>query len=200
MASDFSYKEILVDFLTKSLPLFTVSLILFVGGVALLALNIPGWSLILGLPSVQIGIVLLIFTYEAIGQRKSTLSAQEYHLISCLICHRPSLSPKFIQKTICQDCQVKIAQNIKNAIVVVYVLITIPLTVGLLKENLDLRNQARQATSYCQAGVWSPPVCSCGQWQKDICPEGGRARQCQNDLFCCFPKEDNVWQCQPLVK
>ena len=35
---------------------------LFLGGILLLSLHLPGWSLILGLPAVQIGIVFLIFS------------------------------------------------------------------------------------------------------------------------------------------
>jgi len=45
-----------------------VSCILFVGGIALLALRIPFWSLLLGIPAVQIGIVFLIFAFDKLSQ------------------------------------------------------------------------------------------------------------------------------------
>lgn len=45
-----------------------VSCILFIGGIALLALRIPFWSLLLGIPAVQIGIVFLIFAFDKLSQ------------------------------------------------------------------------------------------------------------------------------------
>lgn len=47
-----------------------VSLTLFIGGIVLLALRIPFWSFILGLPSVQIGIVLMIFSFDRLSRER----------------------------------------------------------------------------------------------------------------------------------
>lgn len=46
------------------------SLSLFLGGIFLLTLRIPVWSLLLGLPSVQIGIVLIIFTFDRLSREE----------------------------------------------------------------------------------------------------------------------------------
>lgn len=46
------------------------SLILFLGGLFLLALRIPVWSLLLGLPSVQIGIILIIFSFDRLSREE----------------------------------------------------------------------------------------------------------------------------------
>lgn len=48
--------------------LVLVSVGLFIGGIVLLALRYPFWSLFLGLPSVQIGIVLIILTFDKLSQ------------------------------------------------------------------------------------------------------------------------------------
>lgn len=55
--------------MVKTYAIFSViiSLSLFLGGIFLLALKIPFWSLLLGLPSVQIGIVLIIFTFDRLS-------------------------------------------------------------------------------------------------------------------------------------
>lgn len=47
---------------------FIAAVVLFIGGIFILTLRIPFWSLILGIPSIQIGLVLIIFTFDAIGR------------------------------------------------------------------------------------------------------------------------------------
>lgn len=47
---------------------FTGAIILFIGGIFILVLRIPFWSLVLGIPSIQIGIVFIIFTFDDIGK------------------------------------------------------------------------------------------------------------------------------------
>lgn len=47
-----------------------VSLVLFIGGIVLLALRIPFWGLFLGLPATQIGIILLIFSFDRLSQEE----------------------------------------------------------------------------------------------------------------------------------
>ena len=55
---------------TRAILSTLVSLVLFLGGIMLLALRIPFWSLLLGLPAVQIGIVLIIFTFDRLSQEE----------------------------------------------------------------------------------------------------------------------------------
>ena len=55
---------------TRAILSTLVSLALFLGGIMLLALRIPFWSLLLGLPAVQIGIVLIIFTFDRLSQEE----------------------------------------------------------------------------------------------------------------------------------
>lgn len=47
-----------------------VSIVLFVGGIVLLILRLPFWSLFLGLPATQIGLILLIFSFDRLSQEE----------------------------------------------------------------------------------------------------------------------------------
>lgn len=198
MASKFPFKKFLVEFITKTLPAVLISALLFFGGIALLFLKIPGWSLLLGLPAVQIGIVLLIFAFEAVGRKKSVLPSEEYHMVTCLVCGQQVPAPKYIRKRMCDDCQVKIAQNVKKGLIVFYLFFTTFLTVSLVAENQDLREKALEQSPVCDSGIWNPPECRCGVWQEDQCPPDKRARDCQKEVFCCSQKENQAWDCQPV--
>lgn len=88
-----------------------LSLVLFVGGIVLLALRIPGWSLFLGLPAVQIGIVLLIFTFDEIARYR--VGPESLKMISCSVCGEPTPAPSWQKEKICEKCQQKIAKKLK---------------------------------------------------------------------------------------
>lgn len=47
-----------------------LAITLFVGGIVLLISKIPFWSLYFGLPSVQIGIILMILAFEKTSKEK----------------------------------------------------------------------------------------------------------------------------------
>jgi len=146
MASQFPFRQYLIEFLTKNLPSLFLGTLLFGGGILLLALKIPGWSLFLGLPAIQIGIVVLILVFEGLSRKKSGLATEEYHFVTCLVCQRQTLAPKFMEKRICDDCQVRIAGKLKTALVAVYILFTIPLTLALVQKNQELRQKAAEIT------------------------------------------------------
>lgn len=48
----------------KYLIITTVSMTLFIGGIFLLLAGLPFWSYYFGIPSVQIGIIFLILSFE----------------------------------------------------------------------------------------------------------------------------------------
>lgn len=103
-------KEALLKFTVKTLPALAVSLVLLLGGVWLLALRIPGWSLIFGLPAVQIGIIFLIFTFDEIVRTR--VSPDSFHLISCSVCGKPTLVPEWEKEEICDACQREIGKKL----------------------------------------------------------------------------------------
>jgi len=104
-------KQTFLKLVTKTLPSLFLSLILFSGGIALLALRIPGWSLFLGLPAVQVGIVFLIFTFDKIAHDK--VGPNSLQMIPCSVCDKLTLAPYWQKEKICEECQKKIAKKLK---------------------------------------------------------------------------------------
>ncbi|GEM_PF-4337258 len=51
----------------------TISIALFIGGTILLISPLGFWSYFLGIPSVQIGIIFIIFTFEKILDRSEEI-------------------------------------------------------------------------------------------------------------------------------
>lgn len=104
-------KKVLLRFFTNTLPALFLSLTFFIGGITLLALRVPFWSLFLGLPAVQIGIVFLIFTFDVIAQEK--VGTHSLYITSCPICNNPVLTHSWEKEKICTECQKKIAKKLK---------------------------------------------------------------------------------------
>jgi len=105
-------KTILTTFITKTIRSLLISTGLFIGGIILLALRIPGWSIIFGLPAVQIGIIFLIFTFDDLARNK--VGPNSYHLLNCSVCGKPILAPSWQKERICGACQKKIAKKPKE--------------------------------------------------------------------------------------
>ena len=84
---------------------------MFIGGLILLALRIPGWSLIFGLPAVVCGFVFLVFTFDDVSRRK--IGPQSFRQVRCPVCGKPQLIPYWEEEKICNDCQKKISQKLK---------------------------------------------------------------------------------------
>ena len=100
------------DFRFKQIGSIILALTLFLGGILLLSLNLPGWSLILGLPAVQIGIIFLIFSFDEIAREK--VGPVGLRSIPCSICGDQVVVRKGVQEAICEDCQQKISQKLKT--------------------------------------------------------------------------------------
>ncbi len=95
----------------KKLKLFLlvfVSLGLFIGGIILLALRYPFWSLILGLPSIQIGIILLILTFDRLSQEEVENEIAQVHQVPCALCGEPTFTRGPEVKGICSGCDKKL--------------------------------------------------------------------------------------------
>jgi hypothetical protein len=99
-------------FLTKILT-FIISLAIFIGGIYILTLRIPVWSLLLGFPAAQIGMVALIFTFDATLRRK--IGQESFYMGICSICGRFCISTrKPGEKVVCIDCAMKLKQDKKS--------------------------------------------------------------------------------------
>ena len=88
--------------------------LLLLGGIALLALRISGWSLIFGLPMVVFGTVFLIYTYDEVVSQRIPLDNNE--IVACSICKQPTPLFPGVKKedVMCFDCQEKIVHGIKK--------------------------------------------------------------------------------------
>lgn len=60
------HREVLVRIVLR----VTVAMGLLIGGLVLLALRLPGWSIIFGLPMIIFGSVFIIYTYDEVLSRK----------------------------------------------------------------------------------------------------------------------------------
>lgn len=60
------HKEVLVRIFLRVI----VAVGLLVGGLILLAMRLPGWSIIFGLPMIIFGSVFIIYTYDEVLSRK----------------------------------------------------------------------------------------------------------------------------------
>ncbi|OGM10861.1 hypothetical protein A2W13_00165 [Candidatus Woesebacteria bacterium RBG_16_36_11] len=128
--------------LLDNFGLLILSIILFLGGAFILSLKIPFWSLFLGIASIQIGIVLIIITYEIITRRKSKVITENYKTIPCLICKKLNYVPKYQNTTICDSCQLRIAKSAKSFMIVVFALFSLTSFTFLVKNNQDIRKKA----------------------------------------------------------
>lgn len=190
-----SFSRLFEDF-----GLLVLSITLFLGGGFILYLKIPFWSLFIGLAAVQTGIVFSIFTFEAFTKRRSKPITEDYKTIPCLLCKKLNYVPKFQNTTICDHCQLKIAQASKSFIIVVFTFFSLTSLIYLVKNNQDIRRNASEKNYYCEEGIWNPEVCSCATLEKFDCPEGLVPRRCKDDInYCCkrdYSQPSIHWECQ----
>jgi len=105
-------QKLFAKLITQTLPALILSLVLFIGGIWLLISRIPGWSLFLGIPATQIGIILLIFTFDEINKKKNL--PDNYHLTPCSVCRKPTPAPIDQPEKICLECRTKIKLKLKQ--------------------------------------------------------------------------------------
>ena len=189
-------------FIFEDFGLILLSVGLFIGGIFLLSVKIPFWSLFLGIAAVQVGIVLIILAFDALIKRKTKPVTEDYKMLPCLICKRGNLVPKYSRVTICDECQIRVANTFKAATMIVFTLVTLTATVSLVSQSQDLREKAAEQPSLvCEVGEWEPDVCQCGNWQAagpggSACEEGEESRACSNGKNYCCEEVGNTWQCR----
>lgn len=83
-------------------------LVLFLGGLGLLALKLPFWSLFLGLPSTQIGIIFIILAFDKLSGEEMEKEVQDIRQIPCSLCGQPTFVKSNETKGICSQCDKKI--------------------------------------------------------------------------------------------
>lgn len=176
--------------------LLLLSVALFLGGAFILAQKIAFWSLFLGIASVQVGIVLIILTYDAFSKRKSKVVTEDYKTLACLVCKRSTFVPKYSRTAICDSCQVKIAITFKGAMVIIFALAGLTTGMVLVNQRQQFAQRAQVGVDYvCETGEWNPRTCKCGKWRSE--PEGDyRMRECFNEkYYFCRETEPARWFC-----
>lgn len=74
--------NMVIENLLNTLLITFLPLVLVIGGAIILISKIPGWSLILGLPMVVIGVVFLIYAYDEAVTRKLEIKYRVQNKIS----------------------------------------------------------------------------------------------------------------------
>lgn len=175
----------------RDVGLGILALGLFAGGVVLLYLKIPFWSLLLGIAAVQIGIVLVILTFDAFIRRGKKPLTDDYKTVGCVVCQAPTFVPKYQNVVMCDNCQVRAARAFKAAGLLVFTIFTIASGVALVQQNQDIAEKAAGEKKLCEGGNWSPPSCRCGVWL-----QGSDARVCEDGIIrSCLETSTQVWKC-----
>jgi hypothetical protein len=89
-----------------------ICLSLLGGGIIILALRIAGWSLLIGLPTVILGIIFLIFTLDNLAREK--FGKESTQIVLCSICGRPTPAPSWQNEKICPECEKKLKAKPKE--------------------------------------------------------------------------------------
>ena len=103
-----------VDYLIKLIARIIIPIIMFIGGIIILSLHLPGWSIILGLPVSMFGIVFIIYTYDEVIT-KNVVNKEKY-LERCPICKKVYSVDKIggTEDFICENCREKIIRDISS--------------------------------------------------------------------------------------
>ncbi len=185
----------------QSLGMIIISLALLIAGVALLFIQVPFWSLVYGLPAVFLGIMMTILTFNEVAKNR-VAEIGEYHQIACRVCGKSTLAPYLIEKTVCVDCQYKMAQKLQIGILVAIAVLAIPLTFTLTQQVQVLYQSAHESKKpiLCEIGEWNPQFCRCGVWENshDVCQSGERERICGSILYCCQQAGNMITCKQPI--
>lgn len=103
-------KAFLVEFIISDLPSIFLSLALLLGGIWILALRIPGWSLFWGLILTPMGAAFTIFTLDKVSRNRITPPL--FGLVKCRVCGRKTYVKERETEAICGRCREDILKGI----------------------------------------------------------------------------------------
>ena len=101
-----------IESLIKLIFRGVIPIVFFVGGVFLFITRVSPWGVILGLPTIVIGMVMMIYTYDEVISKKVVETSEE--LTRCSVCgkltpRQPGVDPR---DTFCSVCKTDIKENI----------------------------------------------------------------------------------------
>lgn len=103
-------KLALTQYFTYDLPSIFLSLALFLGGIWLLSLRIPGWSLLLGLIITPVGFALTIYTLDDIA--RNIIIPSGFKPARCNVCGKITYTREPKEDVICWRCREDITEKI----------------------------------------------------------------------------------------
>ncbi|MBU3956753.1 hypothetical protein KKI19_00530 [Patescibacteria group bacterium] len=105
-----NHKRALIQFIISDLPSIFLSLALFLGGIWLLSLRIPGWSLFFGLIITPLGIVFTIYTLDDIA--RNVVAPPPFKPVRCNVCGKITYAKEDEKDVICWRCREDITEKI----------------------------------------------------------------------------------------
>ncbi len=91
-----------------------IPIVLVVGGIVLMTLRLSVWGLVLGIPMIIIGVVFLIYTYDAVVSERILPFSDKF--VNCSVCGKltplsPATDP---QDAICATCKADIENGLRS--------------------------------------------------------------------------------------
>jgi hypothetical protein len=96
-------KDRLVEYFISDLPSIFLDLALFLGGIWLLSLRIPGWSLFWGLILVPTGAAFTIITLDKVSRNRIT--PPRFETVKCRVCGKITFVKKGEKELVCGQCR-----------------------------------------------------------------------------------------------
>jgi len=101
-------QQVLTKFLTRDLPSIILSLSLFLGGIWILSLRIPGWSLFWGLILIPVGASFTVYALDSVSRNR--IAPPEYRPVKCKVCGKMTFAKE--KEAVCGRCQEDIFKGI----------------------------------------------------------------------------------------
>lgn len=98
------------QFIIRDIPSMILSLALFLGGIWLLALRIPGWSLFFGLIFTPMGAAFMVFALDKVARNR--IAPPLFKLVECKVCGRRTYTKDDEKEVICHRCRQDISKRI----------------------------------------------------------------------------------------
>lgn len=102
-------KRSLIHFI-KDFPSIILSLALFLGGIWLLSLRIPGWSLLWGLIILPIGFVFTVYTLDDVA--RNVVAPPLFKAVKCNVCGKITYAREDKEDVICWRCREDISEDV----------------------------------------------------------------------------------------
>lgn len=100
----------LIKFTISDLPAVILSLALFLGGIWILSLGIPGWSLFFGLIFTPMGAAFTVFTLDDVARNK--IIPPPFKPAKCNVCGKDTFAKEGEEDVICGRCRKDIQRGV----------------------------------------------------------------------------------------